>query len=304
MSALTLSLAPRRLIASAFAPEWCAIAAVLAIDVAWASATGLRIMVGPHDLLVPGIALAVMLALRASTSTRGIMMAEYFALTLGATIVFGVLSYLCMAHDAPLADGALERADTALGFDWLGGFHVVMRNATLATLLRFCYNSLIYQGLYFGLLLGLLGRKDSLREMFWIVCVAGVFTSAGAFFWPALGPFKTFGLESHGDFLPAMMRLRSGHDLSFALSDMTGVVSFPSFHTTMALAYVYGFRRTGAIGVVVAILNAAMLCAIPFFGGHYLTDMIAGACVMLASLGLVKAYPILRRALRADETAA
>ncbi len=31
---------------------------------------------------------------------------------------------------------------------------------------------------------------------------------------------------------------------------MTGVVSFPSFHTTMALAYVYGFRRTGAIGVV------------------------------------------------------
>jgi len=76
-------------------------------------------------------------------------------------------------------------------------------------------------------------------------------------------------------------------------------VSFPSFHTTMALVYIYGFRRAGVIGWLVGALNALMLVAIPFFGGHYLVDMIAGAGVMLASLGVVKAWP--RGAPRAQE---
>ncbi len=49
-----------------------------------------------------------------------------------------------------------------------------------------------------------------------------------------------------------MERIR-GHVLNFALAKLTGVVSFPSFHTTMALAYVWGFRRTGAVGWMVGV---------------------------------------------------
>jgi hypothetical protein len=35
-----------------------------------------------------------------------------------------------------------------------------------------------------------------------------------------------------------------------------------------------------------------MLAAIPYFGGHYLVDMIAGAAVMLVSLACVKVWPM------------
>ena len=35
-------------------------------------------------------------------------------------------------------------------------------------------------------------------------------------------------------------------------------------------------------------LNCVMLCAIPWYGGHYLTDMIAGGAVMVISLAIVR----------------
>jgi membrane-associated phospholipid phosphatase len=77
-------------------------------------------------------------------------------------------------------------------------------------------------------------------------------------------------------------------------------VSFPSFHTAMSLAYVWGFRGTGPIGWAIAGLNLLMLCAIPWYGGHYLVDMIAGAATMLLSLALVKTAPLAWRKLRSS----
>jgi hypothetical protein len=293
MSALSLSFAPRAALRSEFVPEWCGLAAILLIDLIWMPVAGLHIGVTWHDGAVVALALMAMMVLRALAIRSGGLMAEYFAITAMAATVFGVLSYLCTAHAAPLTDAAFQKLDAALGFDWLYLFQALHAHSTAVTVFRFCYDSLIYQGLYFGLLLALLDRKPALKEMFWLVFVAGLFTSAGAFLWPALGPFHQFGLDKYGDYIPVIEHLRSGRDLNFPLNGMTGVVSFPSFHTTMALAYIYGFRRTGAIGAIVALLNCGMLLAIPFFGGHYLTDMIAGAGVMLASLGIVKAAPFL-----------
>jgi hypothetical protein len=289
MSALSLSFAPRAALRSEFAPEWCALAVILAVDLVWMPTAGLRVAIGWQDGIVVAVALGAMMALRTLSIRSGGLMAEYFAITAVAATVFGVLSYLCTAHDAPLADGAFQKMDAALGFDWLSWFQIVHTNPLAAGAFRLCYDSLIYQGLYFGLLLALLDRRDDLKEMFWIVFVAGLFTSAGAYLWPAFGPFREFGLDKYGDYIPVIEHLRSGRDLNFPLHAMTGVVSFPSFHTTMALAYVYGFRRTGAIGAGIAVLNIGMLLAIPVFGGHYLTDMIAGAAVLLVSLAIVKA---------------
>jgi hypothetical protein len=36
-----------------------------------------------------------------------------------------------------------------------------------------------------------------------------------------------------------------------------------------------------------------MLASVPFFGGHYLMDMIAGAATMLIALGLIRGAPAL-----------
>ena len=270
----------------AFAPEWCAVAAIVAIDATWARGIGFHLIVTPHDFLQVGVALAITLFVLAMRWPRLGLMAEYFALTAAATIAFGVLSYLALASSGPLHDDALARFDRALGFNWVAGLAFLRAHDTTATILKYAYNSMIYQGLYFGLLLSLMHAPHRLRQMFWVVLVAGLFTSLGVLLWPALGPFQYFHDAPSDSFLPEMARIRA-HVLGFALGKLTGVVSFPSFHTTMALVYVWGFRRTGALGWLICIVNAAMLFAIPWYGGHYLADMFGGAAVFAASLAIV-----------------
>ena len=139
-----------------------------------------------------------------------------------------------------------------------------------------------------------MGAKRKLRAMFWLVLVMGLFTSLGVMLFPALGPFQSFNIAPAGSFVPEIEHVHSGRDLNFALAHLTGVVCFPSFHTAMALAYIWGFRRTGPIGWAITALNLIMLISIPYFGGHYLVDMIAGAGVFAVSLATVKAIGHLR----------
>src|SRR5258706_564573 len=88
-------------------------------------------------------------------------------------------------------------------------------------------------------------REARMRELFWLLLVAGLLTDLGSLLFPSFGPFKMFGLESRGGFLPDMERLFAGRDWDFRLANLTGVVNFPSFHTVMSLAYTSQHRAAG-----------------------------------------------------------
>jgi len=276
-----------------FAPEWAAVLAVVLVDIVWASAIHFHLIVGPHDFLQIGSALAIAAAVMSFSLKRMGLIAEYFALTASATGAFAVLSYLALASSGPLHDDALLAADRALGFDWQAGYAFLKAHGLIATILKFAYNSMLYQGLYFGVLLALMDDRRRLRQMFWLVLVAGIITSIGVLLWPALGPFKVFQAGPPDSFLPEMERVRAGGH-AFELGKLNGVVSFPSFHTTMALAYIWGFRRTGPIAWLIGGVNLAMFCAIPWYGGHYLIDMIGGGVVFAVSLLIIKRLPSLK----------
>lgn len=274
-----------------FPAEWLGISVIALLAAIWGWHAHFDLAVRWSNLFLPAVAILAIIATRLVASRRASLVTEYFLLTVVATAVFGVVSYLSMTTGRPLADNSLMAADRAIGFDWNASYQWLTHHARVATVLQFAYNSLVYQGLYFGVLFGIMGKRRELEEMFWFVLVAGIITSAGAALFPALGPFKTYGVRS--EFLPVMEQLRAGN-LHFALGKLTGVVSFPSFHTTMAILYMYGFSRAGAIGWVAAILNLVMLPAIPFFGGHYLVDMFAGGAVAALSLGIVKTWTALQ----------
>lgn len=276
-----------------FLPEWTAIAVVVLADMAIARAIHFHLLITVRDFLQIGGALGIAAVVMRLRWKRFGLAAEYFALTASATGAFAVLSYLALAGSGPLHDDTLLAIDRALGFDWPAGLAFLKAHALIATILKFAYNSMIYQGLYFGLLLALMDDRQRLRQMFWLVMVAGLLTSLGVLLWPALGPFKVFGAAPPGSFLPEMEQIREGGH-TFALSTLTGVVSFPSFHTTMALAYIWGFRRTGPIGWIIAAINSLMFCAIPWYGGHYLSDMLGGALVFAVSLLVVQRLPQLK----------
>lgn len=278
---------------SDFVPEWCAIGAITLLNLVWIGLSSVSFTARPSDFLALSLGPCAMLGLRALGLRKGGMIAEHFSLMLLACNAVCVLSYLCLASSGPLADTSLMAMDRALGFDWLANYRFVEAHPGLRSALAIAYDSPAAQFVYFSLLLGLMDRKERLRDMFRVFLCGGLITCLGGLLLPALGPSKFFGLDA--SFVPVMEQIISGRDLTFSLSGMTGVVSFPSFHTTMALLFIWGFRGTGPIGWLVAAFNLLMLCSVPYFGGHYLTDVIAGAAVMPLSLAMVRGLPALRK---------
>src|SRR3569833_142241 len=105
-----------------FAPEWAAILAEVLVDIVWAGAIHFHLIVGPHDFLQIGGALAIAAAVMSFSLRRMGLIAEYFALTASATGAFAVLSYLALASSGPLQDEAQQAADRAQGKDRQAGY--------------------------------------------------------------------------------------------------------------------------------------------------------------------------------------
>jgi hypothetical protein len=270
-------------------PEWLGLAVIALIDLVWARQIGFHLILHWQDFQTLAVVFAIMIGLHLYGPRCASLIAEYLALSITMAVVFTVFCYLAFGSSGALVDQQLLLADQALNFDWLSGFRFIAAHPLLSHVLSWLYGSLNLQVLYVCVFLGVMDRGHALREMFWLVFVSALFTDLIAIALPAYGPFQIFGLSSHGDFLPDMKHLKSGHDLTFALSKMTGVICFPSFHTVMALSYAYCVRRTGFVGFAIAAMNFVMIFSIPYFGGHYLVDIIAGAGVTLLSLGIVKA---------------
>jgi hypothetical protein len=279
-----------------FVPEWLAVAGLCLLDILLLPRSGIHFAITGHDgyFLIP-ILFVIALTTRKLGGRRTGFIVEFLALMLAAATVLAVLTYMGTALSAPLMDRQFQSADRALGFDWLAWFDFVTSRPALAAVMKFAYFGLGYEALYFALLMGMMDETARPREIFWLLLIACVITCIGGWAAPALGPFATYGLQqSYGAFVPEIEHLRSGHDMTFALGQLQGVVAFPSFHTTMALGMAYAFRKTGVIGWLIAAINLVVLLAVPVFGGHYLVDMIAGACVFVLALAVVRWAPLPR----------
>jgi hypothetical protein len=284
-----IGLALQKLRTAEFRTEWCVVAATIVADAVWAQAIGFHLVMGWTPLLVIAGIAAVYGAVRVFCSERFGLLAEYFCLSLAGSASLLVFLYLSLTSaPGPLVDTQLLAADRALGFDWPSLYRALMAQDGLAAAGKLIYDSLLIQGLYCTLLLSLMQQREQMKELWRLTFTASVMCCLIGMLLPALGPYKIFGLESQGLFLPDMEHLLSHRDLNFSLGAMTGVVCFPSLHTAMALAYPYGLRRTGLIFHIFVGLNILMLFTIPFFGGHYLVDMIAGAAVMLVALAIAR----------------
>jgi hypothetical protein len=275
---------------SEFPLEWAGLAIVAVIDTIWAKSSGFSFVVGLRDLAAVLGIFAIGLAFRTLyRDRRGSLIAEYCALSLAATGVLGVLSYLCCAISLPPVDSQLLRLDRMIGFDWQFWYRTVQSHPAVLTVMHWLYGSIASQDLYFFALFGILCGRTRLREMFWIFFVACLITFAVSIFLPALGPFETFKLN-HFRYVDDVRRLHQGGNFRFSVEGLTGIVTFPSFHTTLAIIYTYVFRRTGVIGIAVAGLNLLMLPTIPFIGGQYLVDMFAGAAVAGIAIVTVRSW--------------
>ena len=201
----------------------------------------------------------------------------------------GVISLMALRTGAGLIDPVLARSDLALGLHMPAIVEWVARIPGLGHLLAVAYLSSF--PLLFGtvLFLAFSGR----RERLWELCLAfagciTVCTLVSAFA-PAIGAFSyygipeaTLGLLPEGSGLyhrPVFDAYRSGAVSAVDFSRLQGVVTFPSFHTCLALMSAHALRGVPVVAGPAWLWNGVVIASTIPIGGHYGIDLIAGALV-------------------------
>jgi hypothetical protein len=118
-----------------------------------------------------------------------------------------------------------------------------------------------------------------------VVYIIAIFVpSYGAYVQHAMSHDRHLGLfVQFSDFKPAYDALRAGVVDVYAAEIPEGAISFPSFHTTTVLLWIWAAWRTPARWFVF-VQQVACFLAIPVQGAHFISDMIPGAAIGVAAL--------------------
>ena len=215
------------------------------------------------------------------------------------TVLGVVLAYALAANAGQLWDARLAAADRAIGFNWPVVLALLDKSPPLIWLLGLAYHSLTLQMIVVIVALSGMGKFDTLRTMVCAAILSGFVTILISGLTPAMG--NLFDPSRYVHLWPSIAWLEQGlisglRDGSLRVLDLTmlmGIVSFPSFHATLAAIFIWAFGampRAALTGRAWAILT---IIATPVFGGHYGVDVIMG--LILAPPAIIAARRLTQR---------
>jgi membrane-associated phospholipid phosphatase len=219
------------------------------------------------------------------------------------TILGVVLSYALAARAGPLWDPWLAAADRSLGIEWQLLLAALDRLPPVVWLLGIAYHSLIAQMVLVIVLLAQARRVATLRIMVAAAILSGFVTILVSGAAPAMG--NVFDPDAYRTLWPSVAwsdaalidGLRDGSHRAIDLGAMTGIVTFPSFHATLSLIFIWAFRRLPRFALAGGCWATLTIVATPVFGGHYAVDVVAG--LLLAPPAIAAAHWLSGRSLNA-----
>jgi membrane-associated phospholipid phosphatase len=131
--------------------------------------------------------------------------------------------------------------------------------------------------------------KDS-RLYVLAVTITGVITVGIFALWPALGPWTAYHFaptKSQQAYVSYLNLLRSSQQLTLNLAS-SGIVTFPSFHTALAIHSAIALWNIRCVRWFAALLSAAVCASTITTGWHYFTDVLGGAALAIASTAIVR----------------
>jgi membrane-associated phospholipid phosphatase len=199
-----------------------------------------------------------------------------------------MLALLCSTN-FPMADHILIKADAFIGFEW-DKFHKLFEGKDLILFwLAKTYSSILWQP--FLLIAALFITHREKRGWIFLnawVCSLAITVALFPFF-PAVAALNFYNVAaqqgSHAaDFVPFMQGIRNGGIRLIDMSSLKGIVTFPSFHASVAICLAWGFAGLPWLRWPFLLLNLFMLLATIVIGGHYLVDVIAGALIACGAI--------------------
>jgi hypothetical protein len=203
------------------------------------------------------------------------------------------LTYVAASANLPMQDVALAAVDRALGLDWKAYFNFIYGHHALLVVTVLAYSMIGWPVFGVPIALGWTGRYRRLQEFTLAFAIALIVTTTISVLVPAMGTYDLFNVHpdpniftpgAYVDYLEIMPRVRDGTLRALTLSNLTGIVTFPSFHSAAAILYLWALWPVRWLGPVAAVVNVAMILATPIGGGHYFIDLLAGIAVAMTAI--------------------
>ncbi|HKS86216.1 MAG TPA: phosphatase PAP2 family protein [Pseudolabrys sp.] len=202
-------------------------------------------------------------------------------------LLFGILlSYAAVTVNLPYVDAVLYSIDNSLGFDRHKYLDFFAHRPWLAYAIHAAYHCMLPQFALVPVVMFFAMPIERLQTMMIAIVIALLMTTAVSVFTPSLTAFVHVDLPqmSHvppGLYTPeaTMEGLRAGTFRVIRLDNLEGLISFPSFHTTAALIFIWTVCTVPYVRWASVIVNLALISATPIDGAHYFVDVIGGFAV-------------------------
>jgi len=220
--------------------------------------------------------------------------AEYpRACSLSRTFCFSTFIALCTVitlHVLPLSpfpmrDSALARADQLLGFN-TGRFSMAIRNhhPDIKFFFDVAYAALIPIS-YFSLLTLSWFSAHRARELILLMSLSSFFGLFLYFFLPAIGPMASYHYTMSNAELALLKNINLVRkDGPASQLFLTGDISFPSFHTILAIFCAWVWRDYKIIFIPLCLISFLIILSTLTTGWHYLSDVLGGILISFVSI--------------------
>jgi hypothetical protein len=276
------------------AASWVMLA-LLGLGCVWAT-DGLNFVVDVPRAVLPGLGLLILVGavVFAKVRRREKLLAgatAFLQMTL-FTVLAVTLAYALAARSGPLQDVELAAADAWLGLQWPAILRVADMMPGALWLGGIAYESLTTQMIVCIVVLSATGRTDALRTAVAAAILSGAVTIAISGVVPAMGNLFDPAAYRH---LPASIAwqergliagLRDGSERVFDFSRLMGIVSFPSYHSTLPVILAWALRDVRFLRVAAPVSAAVTILATPIFGGHYGVDVLGGLSLAVLAIAI------------------
>lgn len=284
---------------------WIATAAALGLAAIVGAYRGFGFNVGAETVLTTALLILLPLALALYGRVRSglsalvtpcLCFAQFSAFN-GAIIL---LQFPLASLNFPVIDPQLVAIDKALGGDWPTHFAWLTSSPLITGTMTGIYQSLLIQ---IPVLCAIVGVLDPKRlRIFVLANTIGLgATVAIATLLPAESALGYWGTPGFGS--DPVNQFHAVRDGSLRMLDpgvLTGILTFPSYHTLLAILVALAFRGLPRVFPIVVAFQLAIVVTTRGVGGHYFADIAVGAA--LAFLANWMATALMRRYLHRSES--
>jgi hypothetical protein len=213
------------------------------------------------------------------------------------SLTFGVLyippMYLAARCPVPFRDDVLVGIDRTLGAQVPDVLRLTAAHPGIAWFLSMSYDALLYLMVVAIILPPLCGRMQRAKEYLIAGIVSATISIPIFAALPAQGPWCYYGYSPTSDQAKAtqiITALKNERSFVLNVADTEGIITFPSFHTVLALLAAYALWSVPYVRWPAAVVAALIVVSTVTTGWHYPADVLAGIVITVLACLAARAY--------------